>query len=53
MAWVGVIIQALMVILKSVFGTDKPAKTTVVHLEPEVGITDGKTDKERLSDLGL
>lgn len=53
MGWIAGVVQVLFSIIKSVFGTDKPAKTTVVHPDPEVEITDGKTDTDRLNDLGL
>jgi len=50
---VAVVIQALVAIMKGIFGTDKPLKTTVDHPKPDVEITDGKTDKDRLKDCGL
>jgi hypothetical protein len=53
MGWIGVIVDVLIKILKGIFGTDKPRKETVERPEPEVEVTDGKTDKDRLRDLGL
>lgn len=53
MGWVSVIVSALISILKGIFGMDKPQKTTVFHPEPQVEVTDGKSDAERLKDLGL
>jgi len=40
-------------LLKSIFGTDKPQKTTVVNPDPEAEISDGKTHKQKMEDLGL
>lgn len=37
---------------KSIFGMSTPTKTLVQHAKPEVQI-DGKTNEERLKDLGL
>ena len=48
-----VILQGFMFLFKSIFGTKKPLKTTVEHPDKEVKIDDGKTDEERLEDLGL
>lgn len=53
MAWIGIVIDILIKILKGIFGLDKPQKTTVDHPEPEVKVGDGKTEGERLEDLGL
>lgn len=43
----------LLAIIKGIFGTDKPQKNTILRPEPEIKITDGKTDEERLKDFGL
>ena len=43
----------LLAIIKGIFGTDKPQKNTISRPEPEIEITDGKTDEERLKDFGL
>lgn len=53
MTWIGVVVDILIKILKGIFGLDTPQKTSVDHPKPEVEITDGKTDKERMDDLGL
>ena len=53
MGWVTVVFKAILFFVKSIFGTDKPQKNTVTHPKPEVEIDDGKTDKERMEDLGL
>lgn len=53
MNWIGAIVAAIVAIIKGIFGTDKPQKIVVVKPAPEVEITDGKTDKDRLSELGL
>lgn len=53
MGWIAVVVDVLIKIVKGIFGTDKPIKTTVVHSEAQVEVTDGKTDDERLKDLGL
>ena len=53
MGWITVVVNIILTIVKSIFGLDKVQKTTVVHPKPEVEIEDGKTDKERLEDLGL
>ena len=53
MAWVTVVTQILMKILKSIFGMSKPRKTTVTHPDSEINVDDGKTDEERLEDFGL
>jgi hypothetical protein len=39
--------------IKGIFGTDKPRAQTVKRPDPEVEVSDGKTDKEKLRDLGL
>jgi cytochrome b len=46
-----VVIELIVALIKGVFGTDTARKTTVVR--PESEVTDGKTDAERLKDLGL
>lgn len=53
MAWLSTIAKIFSVIMKLLFGTDKPQKTTVVKPKPEIEVDDGKTDEERLNDLGL
>jgi hypothetical protein len=53
MEWIAAIVAAILAILKGLFGIDKPQKDTVEHAEPEIEIDDGKTDEERLRDLGL
>jgi len=54
--WIGPLAAALaavvLVILKGLWGTDKPQETTVEHAKPEIEVDDGKTDQERLDDLG-
>jgi len=53
MAWISTIVSVILTVIKSIFGMKKPQKNTVSRPEPEVEINDGKTDKERLKDLGL
>ncbi len=53
MGWLTAITSVVMAIFKAIFGTDKPVKKTVVHPKPELETDDGKTDEERLKDLGL
>ena len=53
MGWISVIVKALLIFVKGIWGTDKPAETIVDHPEPETENDDGKTDKKRLEDLGL
>ncbi|MBN2714105.1 MAG: hypothetical protein JXR97_16925 [Planctomycetes bacterium] len=53
MGWVSAIVSILLAIFRGIFGTDKPLKTTVEHAEPDAEITDGKSDDDRLDDLGL
>lgn len=53
MGWVSVVISAIIAILKGIFGMDKPRKETLEHPLPDLEVTDGKTDKDRLKDLGL
>lgn len=55
--WLAALVAALVAgtiaVLKGFWGTDKPQETTVEHPEPEIEVDDGKTDSERLKDLGL
>ena len=53
MGWVSIVLSALVAIGKAIFGTSTPRKTTVEHAKQEVPIDDGKTDSQRLDDLGL
>ena len=54
MGWIGSVLGAILAVLKAVFGTDQPAKTTVARPEKDVEVSDdGKTDADRLRDLGL
>lgn len=57
MEWIGpivaAIVGALLLLVKGLWGTSKPQETTVDHTTPDIEVTDGKTDKERLEDLGL
>ena len=53
MGWLSAIVKALLIIVKGIWGTDKPAETIVEHPEPEIENDDGKTNKKRLKDLGL
>lgn len=57
MEWIVPLLVALAtgvaVVLKSIFGTDKPTETKVEHPKPDLEVNDGKTDAERLDDLGL
>jgi len=50
---IGVIIQAVLAVIKGIWGTSTAKKTTVARPVPEAGVTDGKTDAERLEDCGL
>jgi len=52
-AVMGFFAQFIPNMLKMLFGTDKPQKVVVEHPKPEVEVTDGKTDADRLKDLGL
>jgi len=53
MSWIGIIVDIFLRIVKSIFGTNSPMKNTVIHAEKEMEIDDGKTDEERIKDLGL
>lgn len=50
--WVG-LLTAILALLKGLFGMDKPEETKVEHPKPDMKVGDGKTDKDRLDDLGL
>jgi len=45
------LVELIVALIKGIFGTDTARKTTVVR--PETEVSDGKTDKDRLDDLGL
>lgn len=47
------IVAAILAVFRALFGTDRPQEETVEHPEPDIEVTDGKTDQERLGDLGL
>lgn len=53
MTVISVVVELALKILKALFGIDEPSKTTTEHPKPDIEITDGKTDEERLKDLGL
>jgi len=53
MGWLTSIVAVVMTVLKSIFGMDKPQKTTITHAEKDIEVDDGKTKKERLKDAGL
>jgi len=42
----------IMLVIKSVIGTDEPQKAKIKHATPHIKIN-GKTDSARLRDLGL
>jgi hypothetical protein len=56
MEWVVALVAALaaglVILLKGIFGTDKPKTTKVEHNEPHLPV-EGKSDREKLEDLGL
>jgi hypothetical protein len=45
--------QAAITLLKGIFGTDRPRRTTLERPQADVEVSDGKSDKDRLRDLGL
>ena len=47
------IIEGIARFLKTIFGTSTPSKTTVVEAAKDVEVSDGKTDEERLKELGI
>lgn len=55
--WIGPLVVALttgvVVLLKSLFGTDKPQVTSVEHTKPDIKVTHDEDDAQRLRDLGL
>jgi hypothetical protein len=55
--WITVLVVGLgtlaLAIVKGLWGTDKPQEDTVEHAEQDIKLDDGKTDQERLDDLGL
>lgn len=53
MSWVKFVIETIVSVIKMFFGIDKPSKNSIDHPEPDIKVDDGKTDKERLKDLGL
>ena len=53
MAWITAVINIIVALVKGIWGTDKPTRTTVSHPSPEMEVSDGKTDQERLNDLDL
>lgn len=57
MGWIAPLIEGLMTgitfVLKTLFGTSQPQNTTVEHTKPEIPTDGGKTDKEKVDDLGL
>lgn len=56
-AWIGTLFgwigTFLVAVLKGLFGMDKPCKTTVSHPKPELEVDDGKSDAQRMDDLGM
>ena len=53
MNWIGAALLAALKFFAGLFTAKEPAKNPIERPEPEVKVDDGKTDKERLSDLGL
>ena len=47
------LVMGVVFVLKNLYGTDKPQQNTVEHPKPDVEVADGKSDQERLKDLGL
>jgi hypothetical protein len=52
MAWVGIIVDVLLKVLKSLFGMDKPATEEVINEKPKTPV-DNRGDDELLSELGM
>lgn len=46
------LLMAAVSVLKAIYGTDKVQETTIEHAKPHIALR-GKSDKERLADLGL
>jgi len=53
MAWIGIAVDAILKVLKSLFGMDKPAVTEVTNAKPETPLTDARNDDALLRDLGV
>lgn len=53
MTWIGAVVQVLIKIMRAIWGTSAPRQSMVTHAKQEVEINDGKTDEERMHDLGL
>ena len=53
MNWIGAVLLAVLKFFAGLFTVKEPTKDPIERPEPEVKVDDGKTDKERLDDLGL
>jgi len=53
MSWIPAVLFGVLKFLAGLFTTKEPVKEIIERPEPEIPTDDGKTDKERLSDLGL
>ena len=54
MAWIGVIVDAVLRVLKAIFGMDKPATTGVTNAKPDKPLdNDPAGDTALLRDLGV
>lgn len=58
MGWIGEVVLAVFqggwLIFKGIFSTDKPQEDRVIHAKRDLEVNnDGKTDKDRINDLGL
>lgn len=47
------LIELIIGLIKSIFGTNKPVKNTVEKPDKEINVDDGKTESQRLKELGL
>lgn len=57
MEWIIPLVLAIatgvVVVLRGLYGTTKPQDTTVEHPKPHIEVSNGRSDQERLNDLGL
>lgn len=53
MAWIGVIVDAVLRVLKAIFGMDKPAETEVTNAKPDKPLAGPADDERLLGELGV
>ena len=53
MAWIGIVVEAVLGVLKAIFGTSRIQENEVINAKPDKPLLSALTRDELLNDLGM